>query len=168
MSNYLHGAYGQIQTAGTKVAASEIDTLAEYLGNIDPQILLANWDQVGPMLSSALAEGEDAFHRLNEAAFISITGTSVADFSALTSGLISVQNLAADAVDALIATGQWTMETITMPQEGAQWNPLTGVWTRTPYFEITSPVTGSSVRAGISLRMKPFMVRKRAITSPME
>ena len=83
------------------------------------------------MLSSALAEGEDAFRRLNEAAFISITGTSVADFSALTSGLISVQNLAADAVDALIATGQWTMETITMPQEGAQWNPLTGVWTRT-------------------------------------
>lgn len=117
--------------AGTKVAASEIDTLAEYLGNINPQILLANWDQVGPMLSSALAEGEDAFRRLNEAAFISITGTSVADFSALTSGLISVQNLAADAVDALIATGQWTMETITMPQEGAQWNPLTGVWTRT-------------------------------------
>lgn len=117
--------------AGTKVAASEIDTLAEYLGNINPQILLANWDQVGPMLSSALAEGEDAFRRLNKAAFITITGTSVADFSALTSGLISVQNLAADAVDALIATGQWTMETITMPQEGAQWNPLTGVWTRT-------------------------------------
>ena len=117
--------------AGTKVAASEIDTLAEYLGNINPQILLANWDQVGPMLASALAEGEDAFRRLNEAAFVTITGTSVADFSALTSGLISVQNLAADAVDALIATGQWTMETITMPQEGAQWNPLTGVWTRT-------------------------------------
>lgn len=117
--------------AGTKVAASEIDTLAEYLGNINPQVLLANWDQVGPMLSSALAEGEDAFRRLNEAAFITITGTSVADFSALTSGLISVQNLAADAVDALIATGQWTIETITMPQEGAQWNPLTGVWTRT-------------------------------------
>ena len=130
-ANEEYQAASKKMAAGTKVAASEIDTLAEYLGNIDPQILLANWDQVGPMLSSALAEGEDAFHRLNEAAFISITGTSVADFSALTSGLISVQNLAADAVDALIATGQWTMETITMPQEGAQWNPLTGVWTRT-------------------------------------
>lgn len=130
-ANEEYQAASKKMAAGTKVAASEIDTLAEYLGNIDPQILLANWDQVGPMLASALAEGEDAFHRLNEAAFITITGTSVADFSALTSGLISVQNLAADAVDALIATGQWTMETITMPQEGAQWNPLTGVWTRT-------------------------------------
>lgn len=119
-ANEEYQAASKKMAAGTKVAASEIDTLAEYLGNIDPQILLANWDQVGPMLASALAEGEDAFHRLNEAAFITITGTSVADFSALTSGLISVQNLAADAVDALIATGQWTMETITMPQEGAQ------------------------------------------------
>lgn len=130
-ANEEYQAASKKMAAGTKVAASEIDTLAEYLGNIDPQILLANWEQAGPMLASALAEGEDAFHRLNEAAFITITGTSVADFSALTSGLISVQNLAADAVDALIATGQWTMETITMPQEGAQWNPLTGVWTRT-------------------------------------
>ncbi len=83
------------------------------------------------MMSAALAEGEAAFHRLNEAAFITITGTSVADFSALTSGLISVQNLAADAVDALIATGQWRMETVTLPQEGAQWDPLKGIWTRT-------------------------------------
>lgn len=130
-ANEEYQAASKKMAAGTKVVASEIDTLAEYLGNINPQILLANWDQVGPMLASALAEGEDAFRRLNEAAFVTITGTSVADFSALTSGLISVQNLAADAVDALIATGQWTMETITMPQEGAQWNPLTGVWTRT-------------------------------------
>ena len=83
------------------------------------------------MLSNALAEGEAAFHRLNEAAFITITGTSVADFSALTAGLVSVQNLAADAVNALIATGLWRMETITLPQEGAQWDPIAGVWTRT-------------------------------------
>lgn len=68
---------------------------------------------------------------MNEAAFITITGTSVADFSALTNGLISVQNLAAETVQALIATGQWTTETITLPQEGAQWNPLSGTWTRT-------------------------------------
>lgn len=115
----------------TKVTADEIDTLAQYLGNIDPNVLLANWDMVGPMISSALAEGEAAFHRLNEAAFITITGTSVADFSALTAGLISVQNLAADAVDALIATGQWTMETVTLPQEGAQWDPIAGIWKKT-------------------------------------
>lgn len=112
----------------TQVAADEIDVLAEYLGNIDPNVLLQNWDMVGPMITAALAEGEAAFHRLNEAAFITITGTSVADFSALTNGLISVQNLAADVVQALIATGQWQLETITMPQEGAQWNPVSGVW----------------------------------------
>lgn len=117
--------------SGTKVTADEIDTLAQYLGNIDPNVLLANWDMVGPMISGALAEGEAAFHRLNEAAFITITGTSVADFSALTAGLISVQNLAADAVDALIATGQWTMETVTLPQEGAQWDPIAGIWKKT-------------------------------------
>ena len=115
--------------SGTKVAVDEIDVLAEYLGNIDPSVLLANWDMVGPMMASALAEGEAAFDRLNEAAFVVITGTSVADFSALTSGLISVQNLAADAVQALIATGQWTLETITLPQEGAQWDPISGTWT---------------------------------------
>lgn len=112
----------------TQVAADEIDVLAEYLGNIDPNVLLQNWDMVGPMITAALAEGEAAFHRLNEAAFITITGTSVADFSALINGLISVQNLAADVVQALIATGQWQLETITMPQEGAQWNPVSGVW----------------------------------------
>ena len=116
---------------GTTVATDEIETLASYLGNLDPAALLQNWDQVGPMISGALAEGEAAFDRLNEAAFIVITGTSVADFSALTNGLISVQNLAAETIQALIATGQWTTETITLPQEGAQWDPISGIWTRT-------------------------------------
>lgn len=117
--------------AGTTVAASEIENLASYLGNLNPNTLLESWDQVGPLLSSALAEGEVAFDRLNEAAFIIITGTSVADFSALTSGLISVQNLAADTVQALIVTGQWTTETITLSQEGAQWDPISGTWNKT-------------------------------------
>ena len=117
--------------AGSTVAASEVENLASYLGNLDPGTMLQNWDQVGPMISGALAEGEAAFDRLNEAAFITITGTSVADFSALTSGLISVQNLAAETVQALIATGQWTTETITLPQEGAQWDPVSGTWNKT-------------------------------------
>lgn len=127
-ANEQYQKASQKMANGTQVAADEIDVLAEYLGNIDPNVLLANWDMVGPMISAALAEGEAAFNRLNEAAFITITGTSVADFSALTSGLISVKNLAADAVQALIATGQWHLETITMPQEGAQWDPLSGTW----------------------------------------
>ncbi len=117
--------------AGTTVATSEIENLASYLGNLDPAAMLQNWDQVGPLISGALAEGEAAFDRLNEAAFITITGTSVADFSALTSGLVSVKNLAAETVQALIATGQWTTETITMPQEGAQWDPVSGTWNTT-------------------------------------
>lgn len=125
--------------SGAKVTADEVDTLAQYLGNLDPQWLLDNWDQVGPMMAAALAEGEAAFNRLNEAAFITITGTSVADFSALTAGLISVKNLAADAVEALIATGQWTLETITLPQEGAQWDPISGTW------NISRMNTGQSV-----------------------
>lgn len=49
----------------------------------------------------------------------------------MTNGLVSVKNLAAETVQALIATGQWTTETITLPQEGAQWDPIAGVWTRT-------------------------------------
>lgn len=58
--------------AGTTVATSEIENLASYLGNLDPAALLQNWDQVGPLISGALAEGEAAFDRLNEAAFITI------------------------------------------------------------------------------------------------
>lgn len=130
-ANEEYSAASKKIAAGTTVATSEIENLASYLGNLDPAALLQNWDQVGPMISGALAEGEAAFDRLNEAAFIVITGTSVADFSALTNGLISVQNLAAETVQALIATGQWTTETITMPQEGAQWDPISGTWTRT-------------------------------------
>jgi len=97
---------------GTAVAAEEVKNLATFLGYLNPDVMLDNWDQVGPMLSNALAEGEDAFRRLNEAAFINITGTSEADFSAIQDGLISTQNLAQETIDLLVATGQWTVEDV--------------------------------------------------------
>ena len=102
---------------GIAVATDDVKNLAKYLGDLDPQWLLDNWDQVGPLLSAALAEGEEAFNRLNEAAFINITGTSSADFSEIQNGLISVQNLAQETIDLLIATGQWDLETIATTQQ---------------------------------------------------
>ena len=115
---------------GTKVASKDVQTLADFLGFVTPDALLQNWDQVGPMLDSAISEGIDALQRLNEAAFIQITGSSVADFSALTNGLLSVQNLAQETIEALIATGQWELETVSLPQEGASFDPLTNTWNK--------------------------------------
>lgn len=43
-ANEQYQAASKKMSAGTKVAVDEIDTLAAYLGNIDPSILLANWD----------------------------------------------------------------------------------------------------------------------------
>jgi len=73
---------------------------------------MTNWDQVGSMISSTLAEDQAAFDRLNEATFVTITGTSV-------------------ALEALITTGQWKLEVIALPQEVAPWDPVAGVWTHT-------------------------------------
>lgn len=62
-ANEQYQKVSQKMANGTQAAADEIDVLAEYLGNIDPNVLLQNWDMVGPMISAALAEGEAAFHR---------------------------------------------------------------------------------------------------------
>lgn len=102
---------------GVEVASEDVKNLANFLGYINPDVMLDNWDQVGPMISNALAEGEDAFRRLNEAAFIEIVGTSVSDFSELENGLIDVQNMAQETIDLLIATGQWELVTEDLPQE---------------------------------------------------
>lgn len=103
--------------AGTELAESDVNALASYLGDLDPQWILDNWSQVGPMLSAALAEGEDAFRRLNEAAFINITGTSEADFSAIQNGIISTMNLTEEMLELLLQTGQWTIEEMPLNTE---------------------------------------------------
>lgn len=116
---------------GVEVTTDDVKNLAEFLGFATPDALLQSWDQVGPMLEAATDEGIDALNRLNEAAFIRITGTSVADFSALTNGLVSVENLAAEVIDMLIKTGQWELETVTLPQEGAWFDPASKSWQTT-------------------------------------
>lgn len=105
--------------AGNEINANSISNIASLLGGLDTQWIIDNWAQIGPSMSAALQEGEEAIQRFNEAAFITITGTSVANFSDLIDGLISVENLSKQAVAALVDTGQWTVETISLPQEGA-------------------------------------------------
>ena len=102
---------------GVEVTADDVKNLAEFLGFVTPDALLQSWDQVGPMLEAATNEGIDALNRLNEAAFVNITGTSSADFSAIQNGLISTKNMAEDTVNALLATGQWTVETLKLDTE---------------------------------------------------
>lgn len=102
---------------GVEVSASDVKNLASYLGDLDPQWILDNWEEVGPMLSSALTEGQEAFDRLNEAAFINITGTSSADFSAIENGLIAVQAESEATIKALEATGQWELVEEDLPAD---------------------------------------------------
>lgn len=102
---------------GTENASKDVQNLAKFLGDLDPEWIINNLDQVGPMLSAALAEGEEAFNRLNEAAFINITGTSSADFSAITNGLIAVRADAEATIAALQATGQWELVEEDLPAE---------------------------------------------------
>lgn len=97
---------------GIAITTSDIQNLSSYLGGIDPQWLIDNWSEVGPMMSAALAEGEDAFRRLNEAAFINITGTSNVDFSDLEKGLITTSGLAQETLDELLKVGLFEVENV--------------------------------------------------------
>lgn len=121
-ANEEYAAASEKVAEGTEVAAEDIQTLSDYLG-MAPETIIKNWDVAGRMLANSLSEGEAALHSLNEAAFINITGTSSADFSALSNGLMLVTAQAQDVVDALRATGQWELETIELPQEAKYWIP---------------------------------------------
>lgn len=103
-------------TKGVEVTSDQVQNLAEFLGYLNPDVMLDNWDQVGPMIANALAEGEDAFRRLNEAAFINITGTSEADFSAIQNGIITTIGLTEEMIELLQKSGQWEVETIDLQQ----------------------------------------------------
>ena len=107
------------------VTVSDVSNLSKVLG-MSAEDILADWPAAVDMfnsLTSSTGEFQDAINALNDAAFIRITGTSDADFSAISAGLISVQNLADEAVAKLAATGQWTTETIDLPQQAAVWHP---------------------------------------------
>lgn len=111
---------------GEEIAASEVSNLASMLGGIDAQWILDNWAEVGPMMADALAEGQDAIARFNEAAFISITGNANVDFSDLEKGLITTQGQAQDTIDRLLAIGQFDVETVQLDTEA--WVFENGQW----------------------------------------
>jgi len=116
----------QEMAAGNEVNASSVSNLASLLGDLDPQWVLDNWSQIGPMLSDALREGENAIQRFNEAALITIMGTSDVDFSDLENGLITVNEEAEAALQTLLATGQFTIEQL--PVESLAWVFENGQW----------------------------------------
>lgn len=113
-------------SSGMEVEAEEIENLAKYLGFLDPEMLLANWDSVGPMIADAIAEGQSAIDALDKEIFIKLTGWSVADFSAIQNGLLSTQGMAQDVINTLIAMGQWKLETINLPTTVMEYDEATG------------------------------------------
>lgn len=116
---------------GTEVTVSDVSNLEKVLGK-SADWILDNWDDIPAMMDEIIAESESAtsaLNDLNEAAFIRITGTSAVDFSDLQNGLVTVQGMAQDTINALIATGQFALETKDLNQSG--W-----VWTNgIPHFE---------------------------------
>lgn len=121
----------EVVNVNDKISKSEerteddVKSLAEVLG-LPAEQILADWPAAEKMFNDLIGstgEMQAAFDALNNAAFIRITGTSDADFSAIEAGLISVENLAEEAVKALAATGQWKLETMDTPQTAAVWHP---------------------------------------------
>lgn len=112
------------------IDASDVSNLASMLNMTADQILadfpaaVAMFDE----LTSSTGDFTQALNALNEAAFIRITGTSEADFSEIKDGLISVQNMAQETVNMLLATGQWTIDTVPLnteawvQQKDGSWN----------------------------------------------
>lgn len=65
----------------------------------------------------AAANGsEEALRRLQEAAFIHITGSSDVDFSVVENGLYNVENLSKQALEVLQAMGLFEIQTVDLPQ----------------------------------------------------
>lgn len=118
---------------GTQVTVSDVSNLANVLGMTADEIIgdFPGAVEIFNELIGAGGDLEEMFNRLNEAAFIRITGTSECDFSALENGLLSVQDLSRETIALLQATGQWELETLTLPQEGYVFDPKTGKWHKT-------------------------------------
>lgn len=106
------------------IDAGDVSNLASLLDMTTEEILAdfpAAVDMFNELTGSA-GELTDILNMLNDAAFVQITGTSDADFSAIEAGLIYVQNLADEAVAKLLDTGQWEVDTIQLNQKAALWN----------------------------------------------
>lgn len=113
---------------GTELVESDVNDLATVLG-VSAQSIIDDFPGAVDVFNQLIAQGgslEAMFNALNEAAFIRITGTSVADFSALQNGLLSVEGLAAEVIEMLVKTGQWKLTTLDLPQEGFVLDPTQG------------------------------------------
>ena len=113
-----------------EITESDVNNLSNLLGITADQIL-ADFPAAEAMFNALIddtGELQAAFDALNEAAFVRITGTSVADFSELQNGLISVQEMAEETIELLKATGQWDTEVIKLPQEAFVWDPASEKW----------------------------------------
>lgn len=102
------------------IDAADVNNLATLLGLTTDEIL-ADFPSAVDMFNELIGktgELQTVIDELNKNAFIRILGVSESDFSDLENGLLVVQNLADEAVQKLLATGQWTTESI----------PLSGVY----------------------------------------
>ena len=108
---------------GTKVAVSDVSNLASVLGMSAEEIIndFPEALDIFNDLTSSTGELKNALDALNEAAFIRITGTSEADFSNLLNGLVTVQDVADETIQKLLATGQFELETKELKQEMDVW-----------------------------------------------
>lgn len=116
---------------GTAVTVSDVSNLAGVLGMTAEEII-SDFPNAVDIFNDLIGAGGDLeamFNRLNEAAFIRITGVSEADFSNLENGLFAVRADAQEVIDLLLATGQWELDTVELPQEAKVWDPFKKVWT---------------------------------------
>ena len=106
----------QKMAEGTEVTADEVKKLADVLGWATPESLLKSWDMVQPMMDELTASMENMRNEMQKEIYLNITGTSDADFSNVLNGLAVVQNSADAAVQALLATGQFEIDTEELKQ----------------------------------------------------
>lgn len=119
--------------AGTELTTDSVQKIASLL-NMTPQAVLANWNQIPRMMQDIMNDGLAALDELNANAFFTITGTSYADFSNITEGMAVVEGMADDMLEALLRTGQWTVETVDLDQFMGYWDAKSQSWSK-KYFK---------------------------------
>ncbi len=119
--------------AGTELTVDSVQKVASLL-NMTPQAVLANWNQIPNMMQDVMNDGLAALDELNANAFFTITGTSYADFSNITNGMAVVENMADEMLQALLKTGQWTVETVDLDQFMGYWDANSQSWSK-KYFK---------------------------------
>lgn len=89
-----------------ETTTDDVANLSKALG-WDANSILKNWERIGPLMEQLGVDMEALRASLQKEIFLSLVGTSTADFSAIQEGLMSVENMAQSTIDALVATGQF-------------------------------------------------------------